>query len=69
MRKPVNILVVDDRDENLLALEAVLSDPSYRIVRARSGRASLLENTWGSEERGGATKERRCETWSSATAP
>jgi len=43
VRKPVNILVVDDRDENLLALEAVLSDPSYRIVRARSGREALKE--------------------------
>lgn len=43
MRKPVNILVVDDRDENLLALEAVLSDPGYRIVRARSGREALKE--------------------------
>lgn len=43
MRKPVNLLVVDDRDENLLALEAVLSDPAYRIVRARSGREALKE--------------------------
>ena len=39
----MNILVVDDRDENLLALEAVLSDPGYRIVRARSGREALKE--------------------------
>jgi signal transduction histidine kinase len=37
----VHILVVDDRDENLLALEAVLNDPSYRLVRARSGREAL----------------------------
>jgi signal transduction histidine kinase len=43
VRKPVNILVVDDRDENLVALEAVLSDPGYRIVRARSGREALKE--------------------------
>ncbi len=43
MSTPVNILVVDDRDENLLALEAVLSDPGYRIVRARSGREALKE--------------------------
>jgi signal transduction histidine kinase len=43
VRKLVNILVVDDRDENLLALEAVLSDPGYRIVRARSGREALRE--------------------------
>ena len=43
MSKPVNILVVDDRDENLMAVEAVLSDPGYRLVRARSGREALKE--------------------------
>ena len=43
IRKKVNILVVDDRDENLMALEAVLSDPSYRLVRAKSGREALKE--------------------------
>jgi len=43
VRKPVNILVVDDRDENLVAVEAVLSDPGYRLVRARSGREALKE--------------------------
>jgi signal transduction histidine kinase len=43
VRRPVNILVVDDRDENLIAVEAVLSDPGYRLVRARSGREALKE--------------------------
>lgn len=43
MRKVVNILVVDDRDENLMAVEAVLNDPGYRLVRARSGREALKE--------------------------
>ena len=43
MRKPVNILVVDDRDENLMAVEAVLTDPGYRLVRAKSGREALKE--------------------------
>jgi signal transduction histidine kinase len=43
LRKPVNILVVDDRDENLMAVEAVLDDPNYRLVRARSGREALKE--------------------------
>ena len=43
VRKPVNILVVDDRDENLMAVEAVLDDPDYRLVRARSGREALKE--------------------------
>ena len=42
-RRPVNILVVDDRDENLMAVEAVLNDPGYRLVRARSGREALKE--------------------------
>lgn len=42
-KKPVNILIVDDRDENLMAVEAVLSDPGYRLVRARSGREALKE--------------------------
>lgn len=41
--RPVNILVVDDRDENLMAVEAVLDDPGYRLVRARSGREALKE--------------------------
>ena len=43
MKRPVNILVVDDRDENLMALEAVLDDPGYRLVRAKSGREALKE--------------------------
>ena len=43
VRRQVNILVVDDRDENLMAVEAVLSDPGYRVVRARSGREALKE--------------------------
>jgi signal transduction histidine kinase len=42
-KKPVNILIVDDRDENLMAVEAVLDDPHYRLVRARSGREALKE--------------------------
>src|SRR6186997_2730688 len=43
VKRQVNILVVDDRDENLMAVEAVLSDPGYRLVRARSGREALKE--------------------------
>ncbi|MES2949627.1 MAG: response regulator [Pseudomonadota bacterium] len=39
---PVSILLVDDEPRNLLALETVLADPSYRLVRAESGKEALL---------------------------
>ena len=34
----VNILLVDDRMENLLALESILDAPDYRLVRALKSR-------------------------------
>jgi two-component system, sporulation sensor kinase E len=37
----VNILLVDDREENLLALEAVLTSPNYRLIKAFSGNEAL----------------------------
>ncbi|MDR7267764.1 PAS domain S-box-containing protein [Pelomonas saccharophila] len=37
-----NILIVDDEPANLLVLESVLADPSYRIVRALSADQALL---------------------------
>ncbi|MEH7417461.1 PAS domain S-box protein [Neobacillus drentensis] len=37
----INILMVDDLKENLIALEAVLSSPSYHLVTARSGEEAL----------------------------
>ncbi len=43
MTPPVDILLVDDHEENLLALEAILTDDSYNLVRARSGRDALRE--------------------------
>lgn len=38
---PVNILLVDDRVENLTALTAVLDRPDYRIMTASSGAEAL----------------------------
>ena len=43
MTPPVQILLVDDHEENLLALEAILTDPAYHLVRAGSGRQALKE--------------------------
>ena len=37
----VNILLVDDRTENLLALQAILEGPGYRLVRAHSAEEAL----------------------------
>jgi signal transduction histidine kinase len=37
----VKLLLVDDRDENLLSLEVVLADRNYELVKAHSGREAL----------------------------
>lgn len=37
----VNVLLVDDRPENLLAMESTLADLGHRLVRANSGREAL----------------------------
>lgn len=37
----VNVLLVDDRPENLIALEAILNKPSYNLVKANSGAEAL----------------------------
>jgi PAS domain S-box-containing protein len=39
--KKVNILVVDDRPEGILAVQAVLNSPSYNIITASSGNEAL----------------------------
>lgn len=41
--RPVKILMVDDRAENLLALEAILSGLGHQLVRASSGREALKQ--------------------------
>jgi signal transduction histidine kinase len=38
---PINILLVDDRSENLLALEALLQPLGYHLIKARSGQEAL----------------------------
>ncbi|MBE9092752.1 response regulator [Tychonema sp. LEGE 07203] len=37
----VNVLIVDDRSENLVALEAILNKPYYNLVKATSGAEAL----------------------------
>jgi signal transduction histidine kinase len=39
--EPVSFLVVDDLDENLIALRALLARPGVRLLEARSGREAL----------------------------
>jgi signal transduction histidine kinase len=38
----INILLVDDRTENLVALESILDAPDYNLVRAQNGQDALL---------------------------
>src|SRR5947208_15618193 len=40
-RRRANILLVDDREENLFALEAILQPLGQRLVHAQSGDAAL----------------------------
>ena len=37
----VKILVVDDREDNLLSIETILQDENYHIIKAKSGLAAL----------------------------
>lgn len=39
--QPVKVLLVDDREENLLSLEVVLADKNYELIKAHSGREAL----------------------------
>ncbi|MEA2700529.1 MAG: hypothetical protein QOI66_4800 [Myxococcales bacterium] len=41
MRAPIDVLLVDDEPRNLDALEAILSDPGYRLLRAEDADRAL----------------------------
>ena len=41
--KKINVLLVDDRPEGLMALEAVLAKPNYNLVKAESGEQALAK--------------------------
>jgi len=41
VRSDIKILVVDDREDNLFSIEAILEKDNYTIVKAGSGRAAL----------------------------
>ncbi len=41
LKTDINILVVDDREDNLLSIEAILEQDNYNIIKANSGRAAL----------------------------
>ena len=38
---PFKVLLVDDRDENLFALETILKDENYELIKAHSGKEAL----------------------------
>lgn len=37
----INILLIDDRPENLIALESILDDPGFNLIKATSGQQAL----------------------------
>ena len=39
----VDILLVDDREDGLIALEAILQNPRYNLIKVRSGKDALVE--------------------------
>jgi signal transduction histidine kinase len=41
VKSDIKILVVDDRDDNLFSIEAILEKDKYHVIKANSGRAAL----------------------------
>lgn len=41
MKQKIDILLVDDREDGLIALEAILRNPRYNLIQARSGKEAL----------------------------
>jgi len=41
LKVPINILLVDDRPENIHALKAILNDPAYNLITASTGTDAL----------------------------
>ncbi|HYC40127.1 MAG TPA: response regulator [Chitinophagaceae bacterium] len=41
LKSDIKILIVDDREDNLFSIQAILEKDNYNIVRANSGRAAL----------------------------
>jgi len=42
MTTPIDILLVDDKPENLTVLESILDGPAYRLTRAQSAQEALM---------------------------
>src|SRR4051812_33012635 len=40
-KSEIKILVVDDREDNLISIESILEKDNYTVVKANSGRAAL----------------------------
>ncbi len=41
VKEKYNLLLIDDRPENLIALESILDDPKFNLVKATSGQQAL----------------------------
>ena len=65
---PVKFLLVDDLEENLVALEALLERDGLEILKARSGREAL-ELLLDARRRRWRSSTCRCPTWTASSSP